>query len=331
MLISWNTTRACNQACAHCYRDAGTRQEEELTTAEGLDLIEEIARAGFRILVLSGGEPLLRGDLYELIAQALACGLRPVLGSNGTLIDAEVALRLKQAGVARVGISLDSPDPGPHDTFRGMSGAWEGAVAAMAHCREAGLPFQVHTTLTRRNQDRLEELIDFSESVGAAAHHLFFLVPTGRGQDLADEIPSPEEYQSLLRRILDRQRRTSMELKPVCAPQFMRIASEENLPMRFTKGCLAGTSYCVIIPNGEVNPCPYLPLSAGNVREQPFSEIWQSSPLLRSLREDSLHGACGVCEYQGLCGGCRARAYYESGGDFLATDEWCTHAQSLSY
>ena len=331
MLISWNTTRACNQACAHCYRDAGTRQEEELTTAEGLNLIEEIARAGFRVLVLSGGEPLLRDDLYELIGQAVACGLRPVLGTNGTLLDAEVARRLQASGVARVGISLDSPEPGPHDQFRGMPGAWEGALAGMRHCREIGLPFQVHTTVTQRNQDRLGDLISFSESLGAAAHHIFFLVPTGRGKDLADEILPPEEYEGLLHLILDRQRRTSMELKPTCAPQFMRIAAQEGIPMRFTKGCLAGTAYCVVIPNGEVNPCPYLPLSAGNVREQPFSEIWQSSPVLRALREEALQGACGACEYQNLCGGCRARAYYESGGDFLATDRWCTYAQSLSY
>ena len=331
MLISWNTTRACNQACAHCYRDAGTRQEEELTTPEGLALIEEIARAGFRILVLSGGEPLMRGDLYELIAQAVACGLRPVVGTNGTLIDAEVARRLQDAGVARVGISLDSPEAGPHDQFRGMVGAWEGAVSGMRYCREAGMPFQVHTTVTQRNKHQVGDLISFAESLGAAAHHLFFLVPTGRGKDLADEILPPEEYEALLRLILERQRTTGMELRPVCAPQFMRIAAEESIPMRFTKGCLAGTSYCVIIPNGEVNPCPYLPLSAGNVREQPFSEIWSDSPLLKSLREESLHGACGACEYQNICGGCRARAYYESGGNFLATDKWCTHAQSLSY
>jgi putative heme d1 biosynthesis radical SAM protein NirJ2 len=334
MLISWNTTRACNQACAHCYRDAGTRQEEELTTEQGLNLIEEIAKAGFKILVLSGGEPLMRGDLFELIEKAVSLGMRPVLGTNGTLLTPELVQRLKEAGVARVGISLDSPDPGPHDQFRGMPGAWQGAVDAMRYCREAGMPFQVHTTVTQRNKDRIGELIDFAESVGAAAHHIFFLVPTGRGKDLADEILSPEEYEGLLKMILERQRTTSMELRPVCAPQFMRIAAEEGIPMRFTKGCLAGTAYCVIIPNGEVNPCPYLPLSVGNVKDTPFSEIWSDSPLLKTFREESLHGACGACEYQNLCGGCRARAYYESGGeeggDFLATDEWCSHAATIT-
>ncbi len=331
MLISWNITRACNQACAHCYRDAGTRQEDELTTSVGLALIEEMARAGFRILVLSGGEPLLREDLYELIGKAAACGLRPVLGTNGTLLTTQVAQRLKDRGVARVGISLDSPEPGPHDQFRGMAGAWEGALAGMRHCRQVGLPFQVHTTVTRRNAERLSDLMHLAESLGAAAHHIFFLVPTGRGKQLADEILAPEEYEALLRLLLDRQRRSPVEIKPTCAPQFMRLAAQEGLPLRFSKGCLAGTAYCVIIPNGEVNPCPYLPVSAGNVREQPFSVIWRESPVLKALREQALRGACGDCEYQSLCGGCRARAYFESGGDFLATDSWCLHAQAWSH
>lgn len=204
MLISWNTTRACNQACEHCYRDAGTRQEDELSTAEGFRLIQEITSAGFQILVFSGGEPLMRDDIFDLIAHAHHCGLRSVLGTNGTLIDMNVARRLKQVGVARVGISLDSTDQQAHDQFRRTPGAWQQAVAGMHHCQQMGLPFQVHTTVTARNAHLVDDLSDFAESLGATAHHIFFLVPTGRGKHLESESLQAEQYEQLLDDILEK-------------------------------------------------------------------------------------------------------------------------------
>lgn len=325
MIISWNTTRECNLACKHCYRDAGERDPRELTTAEGIALLDEIAKAGFRIMVFSGGEPMLRADIYDLIRHAASVGLHPVLGSNGMLIDRAAAQRLKEAGAERVGISLDSPDPDFHNRLRQHPEAWEQAVAGMEACRAVGLPFQVHTTVTEHNQDQVLAVTDFAVEIGAAAHHIFFLVPAGRAVDIEQDTLRAAEYERLLRAIVRKQRETPIELKPTCAPQFMRIARQEGVPMRFEKGCLAGTSYCVILPNGDVQPCPYLPLTVGNVRETPFSEIWAHNEVFERLRTAPLLGKCGGCEYEEICGGCRARAYFYSGGEMMAEEPWCAY------
>jgi len=323
VLISWNTTRECNLRCQHCYRDAGPRERDELTTAEGFDLLEEMARAGFQLVVLSGGEPMLRADIYDLVRQAARVGMRPVLGSNGMLISRDVARRLKDAGAARVGISLDSANPEFHNQLRLHPQAWQLAVAGMEACREAGLPFQVHTTVTESNRDQVLSVTDFAAKIGAAGHHVFFLVPAGRGVDLEADSLKAAEYERLLGDLLKKQRVLPIEIKPTCAPQFMRIAKQMGVATRFGKGCLAGTSYCVVLPNGAVHPCPYLPLKVGNVRETPFSQIWARSPIFERLRHDPLLGKCGGCEYQEICGGCRARAYYYSDGDYMAEEPWC--------
>ncbi len=331
MLISWNTTRRCNQFCQHCYRDAGPEADaNELTTQEGFALLDEIARAGFRIMVLSGGEPLVRPDILDLIRHGSSAGLRVVLGTNGTLITRELARELKDAGCARVGISLDSVDPAAHDSLRRMDGAWERSVEGMGYCREIGLPFQLHTTVTERNQAEVTALTDLAVELGAAAHHIFFLVPTGRGEDLEAESLRAREYERLLNRILDKQQEVDIELKPTCAPHFMRIARRRGIPMRFTKGCLAGTHYCVITPPGDVQPCPYLPITVGNVRETPFSQIWQSAPLFEELRQAELKGRCGGCDHKDICGGCRARAYYYADGDYMAEEPWCCYLPAES-
>jgi putative heme d1 biosynthesis radical SAM protein NirJ2 len=323
MIISWNTTRACNLSCVHCYRDAGAAETGELTTAKGKKLLEEIARAGFKIMVFSGGEPLIRPDIYDLIGHARKLGLRPVLGTNGILITPETAARLKEAGAACAGISLDSRDKTKHDWFRGYEGAWEETMKGIAACREAGLPFQLHTTVMNWNEDEVTAITDLAVELGAVAHHIFFLVPTGRGKDIAETTLKTQQYEALLERILAKQAEVPIELKPTCAPQFMRIARQKGIPMRFTKGCLAGTTYCVILPNGDVHPCPYLPLKAGNVREAPFDAIWRDSALFDELRHQPLKGGCGRCGYGDICGGCRARAYYYSDGDYLAEEPWC--------
>ncbi len=326
MIISWNTTRRCNQFCRHCYRAAGPEADpDELSTQEGRKLLEQIARAGFKIMVLSGGEPLMRPDIYELAAHGTQQGLRVVLGTNGTLLTPEVVAKLKQAGVARVGISLDDTDPAVHDEWRRMPGAWEASVRGMRTCLEGGLPFQIHTTVTERNEAIITDLTDLAVELGAVGHHVFFLVPAGRGADIEAETLKASQYELLLGRILDKQREVSIELKPTCAPQFMRIAKRKGIPMRYTKGCLAGTSYCVIIPNGDVQPCPYLPLRVGNVRETDFSRIWAENPVFQRLRNEKPSGRCGDCDYESICGGCRARAYYYSGGDYMAQEPWCLY------
>lgn len=323
MLISWNTTQACNIHCLHCYRDAGDRQREELTTEEGKRLLTEAASCGFRIFVFSGGEPLLRPDLAELVAFAKSLGLRPVLGTNGILLTPEKVAELKAAGLAAAGISLDSISSERHDWFRQSPGAWEGAVAGMRACREAGLPFQVHTTVMDWNESEVLDITDKAVEWGAMAHHVFFLVPTGRGDRIRDRSLPPARQEALLEKILEKQRQAPIELKPTCAPQFMRIAAQKRIPVRFSKGCIAGTAYCVILPNGDLQPCPYFPLKAGNVRETGFAELWRGSPLFADLRRAGLGGNCGACGYREICGGCRARAWHASGGDYLDGDPSC--------
>lgn len=328
MLISWNTTKACNLFCIHCYRDAGEREDDELSFDEGKYLLSEIATANFKIVVLSGGEPLMRPDIYELIAYGQSCGLRVVLGTNGTLITREIAQRLKDAGVSRIGISIDSIDEILHDRFRKLPGAYRLAISGISHCKEAGIPFQIHTTVMDFNCHEVEKITDFAVECGASAHHIFFLVATGRATTL-DEVKvrgAAKTYEQLLKRILSKQQKINIELKPTCAPQFMRIAKRMNLVHRFSRGCLAGISYACILPNGDLHPCPYLSISAGNIRKVPFTILWQESEVFKVLRSLNYKGRCGICAYREICGGCRARAYARD-GDYMETDPWCLYGE----
>ncbi len=328
MLISWNVTKACNLKCKHCYRDAGKIDPAELNTQEARDLIQEIVDAGFKIVILSGGEPLLRKDIFELISCAKSLGLRPVLGSNGTLLTREIAIKLKQAGLSRAGISLDSKDYRIHDDFRKQKGAWAKTVEAMKICKEENLDFQVHTTVTKRNCKEIIEITDFVIGMGAAAHHIFFLVPTGRGKDINNVFVNAAEIQDVLEKILNKQKVANIELKPVCAPQFIPLSRKMGVDLRFQRGCLAGISYCCILPNGDVHPCPYLPIRVGNVRAEKFSSIWKNSDIFLKLRSLDYGGSCAVCTNKNSCGGCRARAYYYTNGDFMAEDPECVFVVS---
>ena len=325
MIVSWNTTNACNMYCAHCYRDAGCKAEEELSTQEAKTLLEQIARAGFKIMIFSGGEPLTRPDILELVAYATKLGLRSVFGTNGTLITMDMAQKLKAAGAMGMGISLDSLDKTKHDEFRRFAGAWDGAVRGMRNCRAVGLPFQIHTTVMDWNQAELEDMTDFAVELGAVAHHFFFLVPTGRARTIEEESLRAEAYEDVLTRIMKKQQQVSIELKPTCAPQFMRIADQLGMKTRFHRGCLAGTSYCIISPRGKVQPCAYLNMELGDVRETPFDEIWKNSDVLQKLRTLDYKGGCGSCNYKRACGGCRARAAYYHGGDYMAEEPWCLY------
>lgn len=326
MIVSWNTTNKCNMYCKHCYRDAGVEAKHELNTIEGKALLDEIAKAGFKIIIFSGGEPLVRSDIYELVEYAAKLGLRPVLGSNGALITIEVAQKLKAAGALGIGISLDSLNPKKHDEFRSYEGGWRETVKGMKNCREVGLAFQIHTTVMNWNMDEILDITDFAVGMGAVAHHTFFLVPTGRGSDIEKQSLSPEQYEGLLSDIMLKQKEVSIELKPTCAPQFMRIAKELGMNPRFSRGCLAGTSYCIISPIGDVQPCAYLNLPIGNVRETNFSEIWSSNPIFEELRTLDYKGKCGICKYKKACGGCRARIAYYNGGDYMAEEKRCSYS-----
>jgi len=325
MLISWNSTNQCNMFCDHCYRDAGDKISEELSTAEARKMIREIERAGFKIMIFSGGEPVMRSDIYDLGRYATELGLRAVLGTNGTLITREVAGRLKESGFMAAGVSLDSLNPEKNNAFRKLDDAFNLTVQGMKNLREAGLPFQIHTTVMDWNVKELEAITDFAVEIGAMAHHIFFLVPTGRGVNIEEEALRVVEYEKTISRLLEKQREVDIEIKPTCAPQFMRTADKKGIPMRFSRGCLAGISYCIISPRGDVQPCAYLNIPLGNVREKPFDEIWRESRVLQELRTMEYKGKCGVCDYKTKCGGCRARAYYYSNGDYMAEDSWCLY------
>ena len=326
MLISWNITKACNLKCEHCYRDAGSAQKDELNLQEGKRLLEELKGLNFRLIIFSGGEPVLREELFQWIPYAKGLGLISVLGTNGTLIDENCAKRLKQAGLKRLGVSLDSIDEKKHDKFRCLEGAWKLALRGMENAKKAKLEFQVHTTVTKKNIDEILTITDFAQNIGAQAHHIFFLVPTGRGREIDDVIPSAREYEKLIEEILKKQKSVKLELKPVCAPLFVRVAKENKIKTRFEKGCLAGISYACILPNGDVHPCPYMPINLGNVRDQGgFRKIWQENKVFQDLRGMKFNGKCGICEFKTLCSGCRASAFHQSAGDYMAEDPNCDY------
>jgi AdoMet-dependent heme synthase len=342
LVMSWNVTRECNMKCSHCYINATDKKlSGELNTEEGKKLIDQICEVSHPLLILSGGEPLLRQDIYELIKYGTSKGLKIGLGSNGSLIDDNVAKKLKQAGIATVSISLDSHISSQHDEFRGVSGSWQKAVDACKALRKNGVLVQVNTTLTHENYNQIDEIMSLAESVGVENFHLFFLVPTGRGTKIADI--SPQKYEDMITNTFAKVHKHTLNVRPSCAPQFMRIAQGMGLDMRqWIRGCIAGMHYCRIYPNGDVTPCPYLPIKLGNIREQSFKDIWFNSPVFKSLRTpDCLKGKCGACEFKQPCGGCRARAYglsadfidycgdlhepSELKNDYLTEDPWCVY------
>ena len=308
--------------CDHCYRESGKRQSKELNTQEAKKMIQEMKNAGFHILIFSGGEPLMRKDIYELGEFASSIGIRPVLGSNGTLITNEVARSLKNSGFLAAGISLDSLDPSKYDSFRKLPGAFKLVVQGLENLYKEGVPFQIHTTVMKWNVDELQSITDFTIKMKAKAHHIFFLVPTGRGEMIEQQALDVDQYEKVLTQIVTQQPTCPIELKPTCAPQFMRIASLKNIKTRFSRGCLAGLSYCIVSPIGDVQPCAYLNIPLGNVREIPFDTIWKDNEDLKKLRTTDYMGKCGICEFKNICGGCRARAYYYK-KNYMEEDTYC--------
>jgi radical SAM protein with 4Fe4S-binding SPASM domain len=323
-LISWNLTKKCNLRCPHCYLDAGQAAENELTTDECMRLMDDMKALGTEMLILTGGEPLLRKDIYDIASAASSQGFWVVMGTNGVLITDRVAQKMVECGVKGVGISIDSLDPAKHNSFRGGPNAWEHSVRALDICRAHGLEVLVQTTVMKMNRDEIPALLDFAKAKGAWSFNLYFLVQTGRGQQLNDL--SPEQAEAMLSYLVESQQANRpMLVRSKCAPHFKRIAYEKGLGGLESGGCMAGTQYCRITPGGDVTPCPYMTVVAGNVREQRFGDIWESSPVLLQLRDpEQLKGRCGRCEFKKLCGGCRCRAE-AAFGDYLQEDPSCTY------
>ena len=329
-VVAWNLTKRCNLECAHCYIAAGPRESAagELDTATCLDIVDQLLAVNRApMLILSGGEPLLRGDLAEIAGHASTNGATVVVGTNGTLLTDERIAALKNAGVSGVAVSVDSLRPSYHDKFRHGRGALADVQAALARLTAARLDFIIQTTVTKGNRTELERLVAWSAEQGAVAFNCYFLVPTGRGASLTDL--SPIDAEAVLADLARWQReyRGRMMVRAKCAPHFMRHVYEtdpDSPILNYETRCPCGTQYCRITPDGKVTPCPYLPEVAGDLRLQSFAEIWRSSRLFRRLREGELGGKCGACEYRKLCGGCRARAFALE-GDILAADPSCLY------
>jgi radical SAM protein with 4Fe4S-binding SPASM domain len=364
--VSWNLTRRCNLFCAHCYISAapGAPAAGELSTAECRGVMADIARVNpGTFLILTGGEPLLRPDLFELAAEGRGHGFTVVVGTNGVLLRERQARRLKAHGVQGASLSLDSTDPGRHDAFRRLPGAWRAAVRATEALRSEGLDFSLHMSVTDWNVGEIPGMIDLARALGARVLNLFFLVRTGRGERLTDITPAQyEEILTYLARVqgvggagsagapspegagpdaasvLERPedpwsvpvgRTDGLLIRAKCAPHFRRILYQLDpaspLLANYAHGsCPAGKYYCRITPTGDVTACPYMPVAAGNLREHGFAELWDRARLFTDLREGALGGRCGACEFRELCGGCRCRAY-ATYGDYLAEDPACAY------
>ncbi|HXX54937.1 MAG TPA: radical SAM protein [Methanoregula sp.] len=320
-IISWNITLRCPLKCTHCYVAAGRDETTGvLTTDEALGVIDQIRAVGRPVVVLSGGEPLMRDDLCRIARYGTEEGLRIVMGTSGYLLDRPMAFRLREAGIRAAAISIDSVDPSVHDSFRGVRGAWEKAVQAIRNCRDEGIGVQINMTVMRPSAGDVESVVEFGKDLGVKDYQVFFPVQTGRAKDAGPSDPRMQE--EVIRQLLLKYRDTGVNLRPTCAPQFRRIAREAGIENpAWGRGCIAGIRYCRIYANGDVTPCPYLPVSAGNVRTTSFGEIWFRSPVFAALRDpDLLTGKCGRCGYQGICGGCRARAYR---GTEAFSHRWC--------
>jgi len=318
-LIFWELTKQCNLRCKHCRAEADDNIfHGELSFEEICGVIDNIAVHYNPILVLTGGEPLYRKDIFKIGKYAHDKGLRIALASNGTMIDDSIAEKIKDAGFSRVAISIDGKDANSHDTFRGIPGSFDQALAGAESLKKTGIEFQFNMTVAKNNVDEVDEILKLSEDKGAKALHLFMLVPVGCGVELSEtEMISKEKYEEVLNWFYDRSKEVDMEFKATCA--------ESDGMSAMTRGCLAGTGVCFISNTGDVQPCGYLPVKAGNVLETDFEKIWEESELFQELRDlDNLEGKCGPCEYKTFCAGCRARAYHET-GNYMDEEPYCVY------
>jgi len=334
-IIAWEITRQCNLNCKHCRAAArNIPYENEFTTEQCFQLLENIAAFARPIIILTGGEPMLRTDIYDIARHGHALGLRMVMAPCGALVDDAAIKKMLAAGIQCISISIDGAIAESHDGFRCVSGAFDTALQAIAAARRNNLPFQINTTITRHNIDELPQVMKLAEQVGAITFNPFLLVPTGRGRDLADQEISPEQYEQTLQ-WLNRQRSvTPMQVRVTCAPHYQRIVRQNPVPSASEPGhggpaggCLGGKSFAFISHTGKVQICGFLELEAGDLAQNDlnFEAIWKNSSLFQQIRDvDRYRGKCGYCEYRRLCGGCRARAYAVT-GDFLAEEPFCVY------
>ncbi len=339
--LAWEITRRCNLHCVHCRSSSEmeVREHPDFSTAEGKRIIDDISSFAKPVVVLSGGEPLLRDDWDELASYGTEKGLRMCLATNGTLVTRQVCERIRDAGIRMVSLSLDGSTAEIHDNFRNQPGAFQGTMKAAGLFREYGISFLINSSFTKRNQADVQNVYRLAKKLGATAWYMFMIVPTGRGEDIMEELISPEDYEELLKWHYEMEKsEQDLLVRPTCAPHYYRVRMQlakeegsrvEHRTLKFStggsKGCLAGQLICLIDVDGNVLPCSYFPLAAGNIRETSIREIWDNSRLFQELRDfSSYKGRCGVCEYNRVCGGCRARAYAVS-GDYLEEEPFCSY------
>lgn len=337
-LVAWEVTRRCNLACKHCRAVAEDHPyDNELDTKASFKLLEQIREVGQPIIILTGGEPLLRDDIFDIAAYGTKLGLRMVMAPNGTLITRENAQKMKESGIKRISVSLDGSTPETHDTFRGLENAFENSIRGIEIAKKAGIEFQINTTITKTNLDEIPKILNLAENLGAVAHHIFLLVPTGRGKYIVDSEINATEYEETLNWFYDQQKKTKLQLKATCAPHYYRIlrqrAKKDGKKINFethgldavTRGCLAGTGFCFVSHVGRVQTCGFLDVECGDITKQHFKDVWENSKVFKTLRNfDNLENKCGICEYKSVCGGCRARAY-EATGNYLAEEPLCSY------
>jgi len=337
-IVAWEVTRSCNLNCVHCRASSNPGSySRELDTVKAMEVLEQIREVGKPIIILTGGEPLLRKDIFALADYGTKKGLRMVMATNGTLITPDIITKTMESGIKRVSISLDGATRESHDSFRQVDGAFERAIQGISYLKEQGIEFQINTTVTKYNLYELEGILNLAVRLGAAAHHIFLLVPTGRAKEMVNQELDAQEYEDTLYWFYQQQNTVPLELKATCAPQYYRIIRQEAHSKgekasskaygldAVTRGCLAGISYCFISHEGIVQPCGYLELNSGDLRESTFADIWKNSSIFADLRDFLKYkGKCGRCEYITVCGGCRARSY-AAHGDYLSEEPLCAY------
>jgi radical SAM protein with 4Fe4S-binding SPASM domain len=345
-LIALEVTRTCTLACRHCRGDShNTAYSNELSFDEITRILDNTATFASPIIIITGGEPLTRPDVFDIARYSTGKGFRTVLATCGHLLDDVTVTKLMDAGISRISVSLDGSTASAHDSFRGVPGAFEGAVRGLAVAKRLGLPFQINSTLTTFNIGELDALHNLAVSLGAEGFHPFLLVPMGRGSLIASSALSPDAYEDALHRIAELAEQSPIEIKPTCGPHYYRIirqrpgfqaqagGNDEHCDRtaghrnRLTKGCLGGQGFVFVSHTGVVQMCGFLEIPAGDLRENQYdlAGIWESSPFFKSIRDlESYHGKCGICEFRRVCGGCRARAYYMN-GDVLGEEPNCIY------
>lgn len=348
-LVIWETTQACDLACRHCRAEARPeRHPHELTTAEAKKLLDDVRRFGPIVFVFSGGDALKRPDIVELVRYGHDLGLRMAITPATTSLATRKTIRdLKEAGLARLAVSLDGSHPGIHDAFRRVDGSFEEGLRILREARDAGLSTQVNTVIGRHNLDDLDGLADLMMRLGIVFWEVFFLVPVGRARP--EDVAGADAFEDVFHRLYDLSKTAPFDIKATAAPHYNRVVLQRKVEERrrgadtdvdvLTAGAVHsradgigrarnvndGDGFLFVSHTGEIFPSGFLPVAAGSIRDDDLVDVYRSSPLFRQLRDrDALKGKCSVCEYRPVCGGSRARAYAVT-GDWLEAEPFCAH------